>query len=836
MHTTRVISYFSRFLHLSLRPDQVFPRDFFRETRRLRLTTVFLFLFLAASAEGEFILSDQESEVYYRLAVVAGGDISAAEGCLITGHLHSNDAIDLKNGSTVFGNVSATGDVDANGTVSGSVVEEAESLSLPSLLDEAALRDLAQRIVEGDFTITNEIIDDVVFVEGTVRIRGELSGTGTIISTSDIRLEGAQDSDSEDSDSEDSDSEDSDSEDSDSEDSDSGLGGLHLAPETRISLIALRNIRVGKGRPFRGALRAGRDIRLEANSYFEGVMVANRRAHIKRDTTILFMELDTTAPSIALSSPPSGGFTAEARPEIRLRLEDDLSGVRSESAVLTIDGVDRTAEADIYPADIRFRPSEVLQEGIHNLQVVVQDHAENLATSDFSFTIDTNPPSLEITAPVGPVVINDTMPSIKAVFADAGSGVESASIQVSVDGEHILFSCFVESSEIICQPPRLLDGPHSVTVMLTDRAGNHATAEREFEIATDRTPPVVTLENPVQGALLNTTPVRVNGSVLDDLGIKSVRVNDIDVDLDGGRFSLDLPLEEGRNELTVIATDLIGGEGVLRTEVILDTEPPVISVTAPLSGESTNADQVRIQGEITDASGISSVEVEGASVSLDGDLLETVVSLEPGSQTLSIDATDLAGNSRRETLDVTRLELPLVTFTEPPNLSLITSEVIDISGTVRDPGATVVVNGAPAIVTGNTFALTGLTVDNGATRLTAVATASNGLQSTARLTLFRDATPPRITVEDPIDHSISYRSSIAVGGSVFDSAARGIDLPAPIVTVNGEAATVTGDTYLASTVPLVEGENLLTVRASDSAGNNRRVGRDGDLRTASETH
>ena len=78
-----------------------------------------LWLLAASPVEADFLLSDQESEVYYRFAVVVGEEIKVDKDCDIVGNLHSNSEIKLKSGSSVTGDVSAVDDVDADGTVSG---------------------------------------------------------------------------------------------------------------------------------------------------------------------------------------------------------------------------------------------------------------------------------------------------------------------------------------------------------------------------------------------------------------------------------------------------------------------------------------------------------------------------------------------------------------------------------------------------------------------------------------------------------------------------------------------------------------------------------------------
>ena len=259
-----------------------------------------------APAASQVTLSDQRSEVYYEFAVVAGEEVKVERDAVVTGNLHANEEIDLKKGSLIEGDVSAVDEVENKGTVAGTVTEGADPLVLPVILSESELRALADRIFEDDTTLTDAVIDDVVFVAGEVRISGDLNGEGTLIATRGIRLDDADSDSDSDSDS-DGGSDDGDS-DGGSDDSDSDGGGdsdsdsddapadppqaFVLDPETRLSLISLHDIRIGRERPFRGVLRSARGVKIEKNATFEGVIVADGKVEVKRDVRITFLDFD----------------------------------------------------------------------------------------------------------------------------------------------------------------------------------------------------------------------------------------------------------------------------------------------------------------------------------------------------------------------------------------------------------------------------------------------------------------------------------------------------------------------------------------------------------------
>ncbi|MEE8524969.1 MAG: Ig-like domain-containing protein, partial [Thermoanaerobaculia bacterium] len=534
----------------------------------------------AMSVRAELRLSDQESEIYYNYAAVAGESMQVEQGVEVLGHLHSNDGIDLKAGSSVTGDVSAVGEVDVDGTVFGTVTEGADPLGLPLLLDEAELRALADRVFEQDRTFEDEVIDDIVFVAGTARIRGDVNGVGTLIATKDIRVDTTEDD------------------------------VFFLADETRLSLIALDDIRIGKDRPFRGVLRAGRDVDIEKNVAFEGVMVADRKIHVKQDSQITFVDFDQVAPEIVLLAPENGSFVATSTPEIVVGYSDDFSGLRLDSAELLVDGVDRTAAAVVGAEGLTFTPSEPLADGVHSLEIAVSDHSDNEGRETFTFIVDTTPPVVAITSPAEVLLFN-AVPPISAEYSDATSGIDLASVQVAVDG-NALAGCTVAAASTSCPAPELAEGTHTVTSTVSDLAGNAAAASFIFEVIFDTDPPAITITAPTEAAIFNDATPGIAVEYSDaisgvDLGSLSVLIDGTDLTAGctvgaSGATCEPPELVEGPHTVTVAVSDLAGNAAAasFSFEVIFDTDPPAITINTPADGALLSETTVEVTGTVTD--------------------------------------------------------------------------------------------------------------------------------------------------------------------------------------------------------------------------------------------
>lgn len=81
-------------------------------------------------------------------------------------------------------------------------------------------------------------------------------------------------------------------------------------------------------------------------------------------------------------------------------------------------------------------------------------------------------------------------------------------------------------------------------------------------ILLDQQAPSLTVTSPEDGLKTNKEVVTVTGTVSDDYGIANVTVNGQAVNVNDGEFSHRIILDEGRNEITVIAADLAGNEAI----------------------------------------------------------------------------------------------------------------------------------------------------------------------------------------------------------------------------------------------------------------------------------
>lgn len=577
-------------------------------------TTLTVLAWTSHAVPVDFLLSDPSNPSYYRFAVLAGDEVSVVGATRISGDVHSNGDVRILPRGEVAGDLSAVGEVQVQGSVSGRVTEGAEPVPLPVLATEETLRGLAHRIVEGDLDLVAATVEEVLFVAGSVHVRGALGGGGTIIATGDILFAGE------------------------------APGGPVARPplsETHhLSLIAFRDIRLDAGRRFRGALYAGRDVDVRKDIELSGVIVAAGRVRFDKSSSITFEDLDPVAPEITLESPADGSFLAEPAPTLHATWSDDFSGVDPATGRLLLDGEDRTGDSEIDAVGLAFTPAEPLADGDHPLTLSVRDHSDNEAMLAASFAVDTTPPELAILSPEdGGFVATDTV-QVTGTAEDAVSGVE----RVEVNGVTATLDGTDWSVEV------QLEGTAATLVATAvDRVGHAATARIEVILAL---PPLdLAITEPARGVLTAEAAVQVSGTV-SELA-QTVTVNDVEAVVDGGIFTASaVPLHEGANLLVAVARNSAGATGTSTVTVVRDTTPPSLRIESPTDGLQTSEPMVTVAGAVLDPAGGTTgdddvtVVCNGVAGTVDNRaFLVADVPLPRGASTVSCTATDRAGNS-----------------------------------------------------------------------------------------------------------------------------------------------------------------------------------------------
>jgi RHS repeat-associated protein len=260
---------------------------------------------------------------------------------------------------------------------------------------------------------------------------------------------------------------------------------------------------------------------------------------------------------------------------------------------------------------------------------------------------DTTPPVLTVTSPVDSAVI-----ATDSVLV-AGSVSDFTPVVVRANGHGAVVDTLGDWSVWIPLPT---EGANPILVEATDLGG--LSSSESLTVIRNTAPPELVVSEPEDGLVTSSDSVTVAGTTT---GV-SVEVNGSPLSLNGGAFSGEIALADGPNNLVITAEAAGGAQTNEVRSVTRDTVPPMLTVTAPLDGSSTEDDSVAVAGTVTDATDVT-VTANGVPLPVAGDdSFGGNVALEDGANTILVVATDGAGNESSDSRSVTKTTEPV----EPP--------------------------------------------------------------------------------------------------------------------------------------------------------------------------
>jgi uncharacterized protein YfaP (DUF2135 family) len=366
---------------------------------------------------------------------------------------------------------------------------------------------------------------------------------------------------------------------------------------------------------------------------------------------------------------------------------------------------------------------------------------------------------------------------------------------------------------------QLAEGDHEITVRATDIGENQGTAM--VNVTVDTIPPTLMITTPKDGALVNTTPVKVEGKT-DPGALLTLSAQGVDNEVvfvnATGAFEFDLNLTEGENELSLEATDKAGNEASKSLTVVLDTVAPPLTILSPPEGLVTNSSQVLVTGR-TEGDGKATVTINGLPMDLDDNgTFSQPFQLSDGTYNFKVVAKDKAGNTvvaeRNVTVDTTP---PGIEITTPDENNILTNDpyltVIGLAETSNVTIGGLEAEPEPSDQEGWWKFDELYPLEEGANQILIVASDIAGNRATQTLTVTLDTVPPDLNVTEPEDGHKTKDKQITLSGTTE---------PGATLTINGTLVTDTDGTFSVP-INLELGENTLTIKATDRAGNSNEV-------------
>nr|WP_134690928.1 Ig-like domain-containing protein [Enterobacter hormaechei] len=516
-----------------------------------------------------------------------------------------------------------------------------------------------------------------------------------------------------------------------------------------------------------------------------------------------------------------------------------------------------------------------LKDGDASVQVSVTNVNGNAASSSQAFSVDTAAPAVTINTISGDNMLNAAEAAQDLTLSGTSTAEAGQTVTVTFNGNQYTAQVQANGNWTLDVPAAdmagITDGSAAVTVTVSDKAGNPASAGAS--VLVDTTVPQITF-NIVAGddivniaehgqALIVTG--KVTGAQAGDVITLSLNGKDYTAMLDAsGNWSVGVPatdvgaLANGDQTISATLTDKAGNSTSATHAFDVSLTAPVIAINTLavddvinatekgqdllISGTSNQPDGTRITVTLngisyaatTDASGNWSVTVPAANVSVLGE----------ASYSVTASVTDTAGNSANTSHSVlVDSALPQVTIN-----AVATDDVINAAEVASGQTLSGKVSGAASGDTvtigigGNTYTATVqddlswsvnvasdvlTAIGNGDLTVTASVTNGHGNTGTGERDITVDASLPGLRVDtvagDDVINSIEHGQNLIITGS-SDGLASGSALT---VTVNGKtyAATVLADGTWTAAIPAADvgalsaGTITVTVDGQSAAGN-----------------
>ncbi|ECZ5926408.1 Ig-like domain repeat protein [Salmonella enterica] len=430
-----------------------------------------------------------------------------------------------------------------------------------------------------------------------------------------------------------------------------------------------------------------------------------------KTTQTLDFTIDTTlsVPTLSLDSADDSGIAGDNITNVKTP-GFTLNNIDADVSRVTVEVMHNSIKQEVPLVQTggqwRFAPTSDWADGDYILTVKVEDRAGNVKQSaPLTVTVDTHIAIDRIelvndSGIPGDNLTNEARPHFQVTVPADVNGV-----RLSIDGGKTWFDATQSATPGVWDYTWLTNvanGPHTLMVEASDKAGNKTTQKLDFIIDTMLSEPTITLDSADDSAAGdNITNVKMPGFTLGNIDADVTKVvvtvahdgknQQIELIKNGGvwRFTPGAAWTDGDYTLTVKVEDKAGNTNYSAPlTVTIDTQTSIdrielLNDTGIVGDNLTN--EARPQFHITVPTDVNSVQL-----SLDGGINWVNATLTPdgvweyiwptdlveNTYTLTVKATDVAGNTATETLNFiidTTLSTPTITL-----------DSADDSGTAND--------------------------------------------------------------------------------------------------------------------------------------------------------
>ncbi|WP_368958455.1 Ig-like domain-containing protein [Enterobacter hormaechei] len=342
--------------------------------------------------------------------------------------------------------------------------------------------------------------------------------------------------------------------------------------------------------------------------------------------------VDTAAPAISVDTIAQDNIINAAEHNQPLTLTGKTDAEAGQIVTVTLNGKNHTATVGsdgTWSVTLSASEVQAMANGEHTLTANVSDKAGNGASTTADFTVDTAAPVVTINTVAGDDILNTSEQGQAQIISGQANGAAAGDVvTVTVGGKTFTGVVQADGSWSVGVPASVIgalgEGSHSISVSVTDAAGNTGSATHGITLSGN--PPEFTLDPISQDNVLNAQeamqPLSLSGtSNLPNGSAVTVTLNNVNYQatVENGSWSVQVPVSDVLDlantlyTVSVSGTDSVGNSGSAEANLLVDTAlPQVILNTFAGDNLVNNAEAAvdqTLSGRVTGAAAGDTVSV-----------------------------------------------------------------------------------------------------------------------------------------------------------------------------------------------------------------------------------
>ncbi|HDR1954709.1 TPA: Ig-like domain-containing protein [Enterobacter hormaechei] len=405
------------------------------------------------------------------------------------------------------------------------------------------------------------------------------------------------------------------------------------------------------------------------------------------------IDVDTAAPAISVDTIAQDNIINAAEHNQPLTLTGKTDAEAGQIVTVTLNGKNHTATVGsdgTWSVTLPASEVQTLANGEHTLTVNVSDKAGNGSSATADFTVDTAAPVVTINTVAGDDILNTSEQGQAQIISGQANGAAAGDVvTVTVGGKTFTGVVQADGSWSVGVPASVTgalgEGSHSISVSVTDAAGNTGSATHGITLSGN--PPQFTLDPISQDNVLNAQeamqPLSLSGtSNLPNGSAVTVTLNNVNYQttVENGSWSVQVPVSDVLDlantlyTVSVSGTDSVGNSGSAEANLLVDTVLPQVIVNTFAGDNLVNNAEAAVDqtlsGRVTGAAAGDTVSVtvggKSYTATVGGDLKWSVTipsadlqAFGDGDLTFSASVTNAHGNTGTGERDINiNAELP----------------------------------------------------------------------------------------------------------------------------------------------------------------------------------